>query len=114
MLGSQKQVKWAEDIRNSKLEGFEKMEARALNDIARKAISYIRDNEQASFWIDYRTVSAPDMLRSLLSNIGLSIWGFNHDRKATLNPQTGEITISWEEIVQDGKGGHIEKRSQTL
>lgn len=113
MLGSQKQIKWAEDIRNARLEDFAKLEARVKNEIGRKAISYIRDNEQASFWIDYRTVSAADMLRSLLT-AGISIWGFNFDRKAKLDPQTGTITVTWEEIVQDGKGGYKEVRKQTL
>jgi hypothetical protein len=113
MLGSQKQIKWAEDIRQGKLEDFAKLEARALNGIAHKAISYIRDNEQASFWIDYRTASAADMLRSLLTG-GISVWGFNFDRKAKLDPQTGTITVTWEEIVNDGKGGHKEVRKQTL
>lgn len=113
MLGSQKQTKWAEDIRNGKLEDFAKLEARAKNEIAHKAISYIRDNEQAGFWIDYRTVSASDMLRSLLTT-GISIWGFSHDRKAKLDPQTGTITVTWEEIVNDGKGGHKEARTQTI
>lgn len=113
MLGSQKQIKWAEDIRNGKLADFEKLGQRALNEIAHKAISYIRDNEQASFWIDYRTVSAADMLRSLLTT-GISVWGFNFDRKATIDPKTGTITITWKEIVQDGKGGHEEVRSKTI
>jgi hypothetical protein len=53
-----------------------------------------------------------DMMDKLIHGT-LQIWGSEHDRKAKLN-QAGEIVISWQEIVHDGKGGHKETRTQVL
>jgi len=113
MLGSQKQIKWANEIRDGKLADFAKLEERAKNEIGQKAIAYVRDNEQASFWIDYRAVSASDMVRNLVTT-GLQIRGYGFSHNATMNHRSGEIIVSWEEIVQDGRGGHKEKRTEVV
>jgi len=113
MNGSEKQIKWANDIINSKQEAFAKFEQAAKNDIARKAIAYIRNNQNAAFWIDYRDTTVTDMVRALLGGT-LSIYGYNFDHTAKLDSTTGVITESWEEIVNDGKGGHKAKRTRTL
>lgn len=113
MNGSEKQIKWAESIIASKQQQFEDLRTRSKSELGKKAVDYILSQPKASFWIDYRTYSPDDMLRQLLRG-GLSIYGDNYDHKATLDPQTGIITITWEEIVSDGKGGHKERRHQTI
>ena len=114
MKGSEKQVKWAEEIRDGK--DFDAMLGHGRNaesnQIIEKAVSYVKNNDNASFWIDYRNSSAMNMLRGLMTE-GLSIKGNQHDRLAKMAPD-GIITITWREIVQDGKGGHYANRSKTL
>lgn len=91
MNGSEKQINWANDIRNGKAQEFEKLIGAATNDIARNAIAYIRDNECAAFWIDYRDTKPIDMFHSLFKGT-LMIEGYSGFITAKLDPQTGEIS----------------------
>lgn len=114
MTGSNKQINWANDIRNSKKEEFAKLEAMTKNNpAAAKAVDFVKNIDKAAFWIDNRNNDVMSMMDSLMHGT-LQIWGNEHDRKAKLNPQTGEIVISWKEIVHDGKGGHTETRTQVI
>jgi hypothetical protein len=45
---------------------------------------------------------------------GLLVKGWQYSERATIDMTTGVITITWTEIVQDGKGGHKSTRTRTL
>ena len=110
MLGSKKQIKWATDIKERKLERFQSFREQSKNGNGEKAVDFILGLEQASFWIDYRTVEPINMLRSLLTT-GLHVWGHGFDRLAKLDPHTGVITITWTDFANGVAG---EKRTETL
>lgn len=112
MNGSEKQIKWAEDIK-SKMDFAKLRKMVNGNPIAIKAIEYVENNECASFWIEYKNYSTMQLMDQLLTS-GLLIKGANYDHRAKMDKATGAITITWEEIVQDGKGGHKETRTQVL
>ena len=111
MTGSEKQVKWAKDIK-SNLDFNSIKNQVAGNDAAIKVIEFIENNEYASFWIDYRDHQVTDLLRAI-STTGLRIRGFGFDHKAKVD-QTGQITITWEEIISDGKGGYKKTFIETV
>lgn len=114
MNGSQKQIKWAEDIKASK--DFSKFLGKGRNEqanaIIAKAVSFIESNDNAAFWIEYQDSSEMEMLNGLMTS-GLLVKGWQFDHRATM-AQDGTITITWEEIVQDGKGGHKETRTRII
>lgn len=107
MIGSVKQIKWAEDIKAGKIEKFNEIKSHAKVPAGVKLIDYILGQEQASFWIDYRGMTPGEMLHMILTN-GLMIGN------TTAKANQSEIVITWDEIVQDGKGGHMEKRSKII
>lgn len=114
MNGSEKQVKWAEDIRAGK--NFDAMlghgRSAEATRIIEKVVTYITSNDNAAFWIDYRDSSAMEIARDLMS-CGLQVRGLGFEHRAKMAPD-GTITVTWQAIVQDGKGGHKETRSKTL
>ena len=112
MNGSEKQIKWAEDIKASKMERFNLMREHG-NEMGVKAIDFILNQPNASFWIDYRLNSPDEMIRKLCTT-GLEIYGGSFSHSAVLDPRTGVVTITRDELIQDGKGGHIEKRSEVI
>lgn len=114
MRGTEKQVKWAESIKASKDFSFFVGKGRdeRSNAVIAKAVEFIGGIDNAAFWIDSRESSAMDLLRDLMGP-GLEIKGIGFDDLAKMAPD-GTITITWREIVQDGKGGSWAIRSKTL
>lgn len=113
MNGSEKQVKWAEDIKQDKADEFAQLKERfGKSAAALKAIEYIEGNEHAAFWIDHRNSSVMEILDSLMRG-GVQVKGHNFDHRATMTPD-GTITVTWSEIVQDGKGGHKATRQVAI
>jgi hypothetical protein len=114
MKGSPKQVKWANDIRESK--NFDKFIDSARSEAAKvivtKAVNFVKGIDNAKFWIDYRNSSEMDIFNSLMTG-GLKVNGHNNSRTAKM-AQDGAITITEKVIVQDGKGGHYETRTETI
>lgn len=114
MNGSKKQVKWAEDIKAGK--NFDKFIDSARNEAARvivtKAVNFVKGIDSAKFWIDYRDSSEMDIFNSLMTG-GLKINGHNNNRTAKM-AQDGTITITEQVIVQDGKGGHYETKTEVF
>jgi len=117
MKGSQKQIKWAEDIKNKKLDGFNEIVNAAKDETAavvlKKIVDYILNIEKAKFWIDYRDYSEYRIIDALFRG-SLLIDGFNNDKKAKFDPATTTVTESWKVIVQDGRGGHYEERKNIV
>jgi hypothetical protein len=114
MIGSDKQIKWAESIRANQAEAFSKLRAIAIKSpIALKAVNFVEHIDNASFWIDHRQYSAERMI-DLLLTVGLQIKGFAFGNVAIMDTKTGVITETWEQIVPDGKGGHKEMRSVVI
>ena len=107
MNGSEKQIKWAEDIKAGKIEKFNEIKSHAKLPAGVKLIDYILGQEQASFWIDYRGMTPGEILHLILTS-GLMIGN------TTAKANQSEIVITWDEIVQDGKGGHLEKKQNTI
>lgn len=110
MKGTEKQIKWAEEIRDKIETSLPDMSA---SPIADKAKQYLLNLDEAAFWIDHRDRTAMDLLRDLIGG-GLAIRGFQFSHRAKMDQTTGIITITWNEIVQDGHGGHIVVREQKL
>lgn len=105
MKGTEKQVAWAISIMSKVETGLEDIKKQfAGNQPAISAIEYIENIKYAAFWIDYRECDALDMLRKF-SGSGLSIRGKSHSHIAKVD-KNGKITVSWSEIISDGKGGY--------
>lgn len=113
MNGSEKQIKWAEDIKASKMEDFLKLRSMCRDELGTKIVDYVLSLDHAAYWIDNRNKTPISMMETLLTT-GLWIWGSCNDRIARFDPATSSIIITWEEIVEDGKGGHKEKRTETI
>jgi hypothetical protein len=112
MNGSEKQIKWAEEIKSGM--NFGKLRKMVNgNPIAIKAIDYVESNEIAAFWIEYKSYSGMQMMDKFLTS-GLLIKGANYDHKAKMDKATGVITVTWTVIVSDGKGGYEETRTKTI
>lgn len=115
MKGSEKQVKWAEAIKASK--NFQEWIGRGKDDNANqvlvKAVAYFENIQESAFWIDNRDKSEKHLLMKLFDGT-LQPKGDGWDRRAKMDKETGVITETWTVIVQDGKGGHKEDRTQTL
>ncbi len=113
MNGSEKQITWAIEIKESKAEQFATLRSKVISPIGTKALDYIESLDNAAFWIDNRDRSPMEMLKSLLTG-GLSIEGNQYSDKATIDQASGTITITSKAIVQDGKGGHYETTTRTI
>ena len=99
MKGSEKQIKWAEEIKESKESEFETIMSNArpeTQEIVNKAVNFVRNIEDASFWIDLRNVKPIDMLSKMMTT-GLQYRGYEYSAKAILDPTTGLITKTWED-----------------
>ena len=104
MIGSEKQIKWAEKIQAEKKASFEEMKNQfAGNAPALKALNFIQTLEFASFWIDNKGTDIMSFIRDICST-GLRIRGIGFSHLATINETTGLITTTWNEI--DSKGGY--------
>lgn len=113
MNGSEKQITWATEIKESKAEQFATLRSKVISPVGIKALDYIESLDNAAFWIDNRDRSPMEMLTSLLRG-GLSTKGNQSNEKATMDQATGTITITSKAIVQDGKGGHYETTTRTI
>lgn len=92
MQGTEKQVKWANDIKAKIEEQAEAFRARAKNESAHKVIDFILSIDSASFWIDYRDNDFSNLLHNL-ATCGLRIKGLDFADNAKMDPKTGEITL---------------------
>jgi len=90
MKGSEKQIKWAEDIR-AKIES--EMPNTDGNEIGKKAVDYIMGIDDARFWIDYKEATAIHLLRALAQGT-LTIKGADYNDRAQMDAKTGEVTIT--------------------
>lgn len=114
MEGSRKQIKWAEEIKNNMTAEFEKLTVQLKDSVpGLKALGYIQELNRATFWIDNKGAT-PTYLLQRLTKGTLQTWGSGFSRKAVIDQQTGQITITWSEIVDDGKGGHHEERQEII
>jgi len=114
MKGSEKQIKWADDIKANMKPDFDNLRSQlAGNAIALKAINFVENLDLASFWIENRDSSPMTMLNEMVQS-GLRIMGCEYSHNAKFNQSNGEITITWTEIVDDGKGGHEETREEVI
>lgn len=99
MNGSQKQVKWAEDIKASK--NFDQFVTAARNEQAKiivtKAVDFVKNIESASFWIDYRDYAEMDIFNSLMRG-NLKVNGLGENATAKMSPD-GEITITEKSLI---------------
>ena len=110
MKGSEKQIKWAESIRDNM--DFDSIISQVTNnENAVKTINFIRNIDHATFWIDNKKNTPTDMLRRICGS-GLPVRGDGFSHTATVDQETGKITITWTEIVSDGKGGHHETKTK--
>lgn len=115
MKGSEKQIAWAEKIKIGMTDDFNIILAQVSgNQNAVKTVNFIKNIEHASFWIDSRKDTPTDMLRNICGKNGLSVRGSGYSHSATVDQTTGVITITWTEIVSDGKGGHKETREKEV
>lgn len=82
MNGSEKQIKWAEEIKaNINVEKFlGKGKDENGNEIIRKAVEFVNSIEDARFWIDYRNKSAMQILTALMES-GLQVKGFDFETR---------------------------------
>lgn len=92
MQGTEKQIRWANDIKAKIEKQAEAFRARAKNDEAHKIIDFILSIDSASFWIDYRDSDFGQLLHNLARH-GLRIKGFDFADNAKMDPKTGKITI---------------------
>ena len=112
MKGSEKQIKWAGSIRDN-MDFSNMLKMSEGNAAALKTINYIMNIDHSSFWIDNKNGSPDSMIRDICTR-GLRIRGDSFSHTAKVNQATGEITITWTEIVSDGKGGHKETKTGTV
>lgn len=93
MNGSEKQIKWAEDIRASKASDFAALRSKIIDPKGIKAVDFIESIDAAAFWIDNRSRSVLDMMTSLVRG-GLSIKGGLFADKAVMDMASGTITVT--------------------
>jgi hypothetical protein len=105
MKGTEKQIKWAEDIK-AKM-NFNELKTKAINPMVAKGVNFVEAIENAEFWILYRDHAAGDIVRDLFKG-GILVRGAGYTDKAKADVTTGIITTTKEKIIDDGKGGHIE------
>lgn len=66
MNGSEKQIKWAEDIKTKMMPEFDNIKQRLSgNTIGIKAVDFVTNIDSAKFWIDNRSSNAMSILMSL-------------------------------------------------
>lgn len=111
MIGSEKQIKWAEDIRSKVAAALPDMSS---NPIADKAKQFLLSIDDAKFWIEVAKDRTPMFLLQDMVQGGLRVKGLGFDHIAKLDQTTGMITITWTDVVADGKGGHVETHTKTI
>jgi hypothetical protein len=99
MNGSEKQVRWAEEIKTGK--NFDKFIRNAkgskMEDFVTKAVGFVTSIENAEFWIEYRDYSEVRILDCLAKGI-LKPGGFSENATAKIS-QNGEITVTEKSLI---------------
>jgi len=114
MKGSEKQIKWAEEIKATMKQDFDTIRTQFEgNIIATKAIDFVESLDNATFWIDNRKSTPMTMLTEIAQG-NLRTKGDGYSHTAKFDQTTGKITITWNEIVSDGKGGHHETKEEVM
>lgn len=89
MKGTDKQIRWADEIRSSIASRLPDMSS---NPIADKAKQYVLAIDRAEFWIGHKDVDPITLLRMMLTGDGLEVGGSYQRIRAKLDPKTGTIT----------------------
>ena len=114
MKGSEKQIKWAEEIKATMKPDFDTIRTQFDgNVIAIKAIDYVQALDWATFWIDNRNSNPMTMLNEIAQG-NLRVRGDGYSHTAKFDQAAGTITVTWDEIVADGKGGHHETKEEVM
>lgn len=99
MNGSEKQVKWAEEIKATK--NFDQFIKNAkgskMETFVTNAANFVKNIESAAFWIEYRDYSEIRILDSLAKG-NLKINGFSENATAGIS-QSGEITVTEKSLI---------------
>lgn len=92
MKGTEKQIKWANEIKSQIKAGFKKFNPHLIMD---KATNYILKIEDASFWIDEARgcTDNPIELVMKFARSGIRIRGLGFGDIAKIDEKTGEIKI---------------------
>ncbi len=111
MKGSEKQVAWAEDIKKNFVESAKTElllgKVKAFDKLYEKIMSI----EYAEFWIDIRKDSWRDVLYQLQKGV-LAVRGRNYSNRLQ-SDRNFVLTETWQEIINDGKGGYEETFTKT-
>ena len=114
MKGTEKQIKWAEAIKATMKQDFDAIRTQFEgNAIAIKAIDFVQGLDWATYWIDNRNSNPMAMLNEIAQG-NLRTRGDGYSHTAKFDQATGAITVTWEEIVSDGKGGHKETKEEVM
>jgi hypothetical protein len=94
LTGSEKQIKWANDIRAKVQDDFDNFKT-ALKDnpAAIKGIEFIENIESSRFWIDHKDFDAQGLLVLFSGELGLDFRGIEYADNARITLD-GEIIIS--------------------
>lgn len=112
MEGTKKQIKWANDIKSKMC--FEDLRKQFTdNPTAIKVINFVDNLDHATFWIDNRNSDPMTMLNEITRGT-LRIHGSSYGHTAKFEQNLNIITITWDEIVSDGHGGHRETMTEVI
>lgn len=96
LTGSEKQIKWAEDIRAKADWSTEGLTPRG-----KEIVDWTKGINDSKWWIENRDLkSTRDVISALTA--GTFINGKLH----VLDQKTGRIIKKWSDIISDGKGGY--------
>ena len=86
------------------------------NPMADRAKTYLLAIDDEDFWADDAVVGRDPiaLLRDLTGAGGLAIRGSGYSHRARMDAATGEITVTWTEVVADDHGGHDVERMEVL
>jgi len=114
MRGTEKQIKWAAEIKATMKPDFDAIRTQFEgNAIATKAIDFVQGLDWASFWIDNRSSNPMTMMNEIAQG-KLRTRGNGYGHTANFDQATGAITVTWTEIISDGKGGHKEEKKEII
>lgn len=102
--GSEKQIKWAEDIKASLT-----FDGVLDHPATKKAMEMILNIERATWWINNRERSGYDMIRAMLTG-GLYVDG----GLAEIVKDGSKITLTSRVIISDDRGGHVEDKIKVI
>lgn len=100
LAGSEKQVKWANDIRSQFLKDLSAIEGK-LAQPGKTAVTFLKAIPDSRYWIDNRKATATQHLESLQNGLFINAKGGYYVMK-----NDGKIYKKWSQIIPDGKGGY--------